>query len=136
MRIVVGLTPGSADEPANATGRATKSAAARATTSSDGRLIFGASLVGALPRTRVPATRDQLTDSSEEAADAVRDDEHQEDQDDAVHDRWTAGLLRLLDDCAWQKRAQILPLSPERQGRDGDRAADEGPRGPAAPPAP
>src|SRR3972149_2438324 len=119
-KIVVALIPGSAAEPASATGIA-RSAVARATTSADGRLIVGASFAGALLRTRVAVARDQLPDSAEETTDAIRDDEHEQDQDDAVDDRGAARLLRLLDDPGRQKRAQGLSLRPERQEGDEDR---------------
>src|SRR3990170_685261 len=126
MRIVVELTPGSAPEPANPTGSATTSAAARASvTSAECRLIVGVSLGIALLRTRVAAARDQLPDSPEQTADAVRDDEHEQDQDDAVDDGGAARLLSLLDDPLRQVRAQVLPLCPERQEGDEDRPEDE-----------
>ena len=101
--------PGSADEPASAVGSATASAARE-----------GGQENGLTPRSlrpRVATRRDQLPDAPEETADAVRQDEHEEDQDDAVDDRRPARLLRLLDDAIGQQRAEILALRPERQER-------------------
>src|SRR5688572_20158064 len=99
-RIVLEVIPGSALEPARPTGSTIRARAHEATRA--GIRLIRKSPPGSSGRTRVAPAGQCLPCSPKDAADALRQEEHQQDEHDAVDDRGRAGFLRAFRDEARQ----------------------------------